>query len=111
MPEPTSFPGAGPGPGQPEQNQNVLGRYAGGLETACRPLGGAKVDPWPARILDLSPRGVPEALLRVALPGSGNQPPGNVLARVRHVRQVEGGWLAGCAFAATFRLDELAALV
>jgi hypothetical protein len=95
-------------------------RFRVRVEASCQTVGESPPRSWPVTVVDASPGGLGllapcrlerDWLLKVGLPGDPGRPARDVLVRVRHLRAVAGGWHVGCAFAAEFGPEELAALL
>ena len=109
-------PAAGAPSGPSASECRIYERYSCELPTSCQPPSAwvRKDAKWEAIIRDISCGGIrlqvrrrfePGSGLAIELPGSGDQPPYIVLARVVHVTaQGDGSWSLGCAFFTMARL-------
>jgi hypothetical protein len=95
-------------------------RYSCDLDTACRPLGGARGLQWPGEVRNLSAGGIAVKLARrfeagtvlaVDVQGRDESILRTLLARVIYVTlQEDGSWLHGCAFTNPLGEDDLKTL-
>jgi hypothetical protein len=95
-------------------------RFPCDLPTVYQEEGNGSPQPWPARLVNFSPRGLglvvlrepsPGALLNLELPGKDGRPPLRLLVRVVQTQaQAEGGWLVGCELAQKLDEEQLEAL-
>jgi hypothetical protein len=116
-------PAAGASSGDPASECRIYERYACEVVTSCQPPSAwvRKDARWSATIRDISCGGIrlqvrrrfePGSGLAIELPGSGDQPPYIVLARVVHATaQADGSWFLGCAFVSALSDEEVLALV
>ena len=100
----------------PEQERRDSVRFPSAVETVCRPAEGPGSFPLPARVQDVSARGInllvgrrfePGELLSVEIPG-GEEGPTTVLACVVWAdRARRGEWSLGCVLTTSLDDDEL----
>jgi len=95
-------------------------RYSCDLDTACRPLGGARGLQWPGEVRNLSAGGIalrlerrfePGTVLAMDVQGRDESILRTLFARVMHVMlQNDDSWLLGCAFTNPLSEEDLKAL-
>lgn len=102
-----------------EADRRALARYHLNLEAACHSIAAGGKDMHPARVCDVSARGIgvllgrrhePGSLLSLELQDGPQTIQGTLLVRVANVRERKGtGWLHGCAFASHLNGNDMQA--